>query len=221
MIYNKNNLNWKKIFNNENKKEYFLKLKKFVIKEYKKKIIYPKKKNIFEAFKITKFKNIKVVIIGQDPYCEKNKAHGLAFSTLPNIKISPSVNNIYKEIKKEIPKFKIPKNGYLIKWSKQGILLLNSILTVEKNKPCSHKNIGWEIFTNNIVKYINNYLNDIVFILWGKYAKKKIIFINKKKHLILTSSHPSPYSVKNFWGCNHFIKTNIFLKKKKIKQINW
>ncbi len=216
-----NNINWKNIIKNEKKKKYFLNMKKFLNKEYKKKIIYPKKKNIFEAFKITKFKNIKVVILGQDPYYEKNKAHGLAFSTLPNIKTSSSVNNIYTEIKREIPKFKIPKNGYLINWAKQGILLLNSILTVEKNKPCSHKNIGWEIFTSNIIKYINKYLKNIVFILWGKYAKKKIFFINKKKHLILKSSHPSPFSVKFFWGCNHFIKTNIFLKKNNIKKIKW
>ncbi len=214
-------INWNKIIKYEKKKKYFIKMRNFLINEYKKKIIYPSKENIFQAFKITKFKKIKIVIIGQDPYYT-GQAHGLAFSTLPNFKTNPSVENIYKEIKKEYINYKIPKNGYLINWAKQGILLLNTILTVENNKPCSHKKIGWEKFTNNIVKYINKYLKNIVFLLWGKYAKKKEKFINSKKHLILKSSHPSPLSFhKGFWGCNHFIKTNNYLKKKKNTYIIW
>ncbi len=216
-------LNWKNIIKYEKNNIYYKKLKYIINKKYlKKKIIYPKKNNIFEVFKITKFKNIKVVILGQDPYCNKNQAHGLAFSLLPNIELTPSIINIYKEIKRQYINFKIPKNGYLINWSKQGVFLLNSILTVEHKKPLSHKNIGWEIFTNRIIKYINKYLNKIVFLLWGKYAQKKIKYINKKKHLILKSSHPSPLSYnKGFKNCNHFLKTNIFLIKNNIKPILW
>ncbi len=215
-------INWKNIINKEKKKKYFIKMKYFLEKEYKYKIIYPKKNKIFEAFKITKFENIKVVIIGQDPYCNKGQSHGLAFSLLPNIKITPSLYNIYKEIKNEYPNYKIPKNGYLLNWAKQGILLLNSILTVENKKILSHKNIGWEIFTDNIIKYINKYTNNTVFLLWGKFAQKKKKLINKNKHLILISSHPSKYSFKKgFLNCNHFIKTNIFLIKKKKNPILW
>ncbi len=214
-------INWKNIFHQEKKKKYFLKIIKFLINEYKKKIIYPKKKHIFKLFKLIKFNEIKVVILGQDPYCNKNQAHGLAFSVPPNIKCPKSIINIYKEIKYEYNNFKVPSHGNLINWVKQGVFLFNTILTVEKNKPCSHKNIGWEIFSNNIIKYINLYLKNIVFILWGKYAQKKVFLINKKKHLILTAAHPSPLSVKNFFKCNHFKKTNIYLKKKKIKPIIW
>ncbi len=214
-------INWKKIFDKEKKKKYFFKMIKFLKNEYKKKTIYPPKKNIFQLFKLIKFKDIKVVIIGQDPYCNKDQAHGLAFSVLPKIKPPKSIINIYKEIKYEFKNFKIPKHGYLINWVKQGVFLFNTILTVEKNKPCSHKNIGWEIFSNNIIKYINSNLKNIVFILWGKYAQKKKIIINKKKHLILFSSHPSPLSAKKFFKCNHFKKTNIYLKKHYIKPILW
>ncbi len=216
--------NWKFFFQKEKKKKYFLKIINFLKQEYhKKKIIYPSKKNIFQIFKLIKFNKIKVVILGQDPYCNKNQAHGLAFSVLPNIKkLPPSIINIYKELKNEFFWFKQPKNGYLLNWVKQGVFLFNTILTVEKNIPCSHKNIGWEIFSDNIIKYISLYLKNIVFLLWGKYAQKKIKFINNKKHLILTSSHPSPLSFnKGFLGCNHFKKTNIFLKKNNINPINW
>ncbi len=216
-------MNWNQIIEYEKKKKYFINIKKFLWKEYKKKkIIYPKKKNIFKAFKITKFSKIKVVILGQDPYIKEKQAHGLAFSVPKQVKITPSLINIYKEIKYEFPKFKIPKHGCLIKWAKQGVLLLNNILTVEKNKTNSHKNIGWHIFTNRIVQYINYYIKSVVFMLWGKQAQEKIKFINKNKHLILTTSHPSPFSFnKGFYGCNHFKKTNIFLIKKKILPIKW
>ncbi len=215
-------INWKKIIKYEKKKKYYIKLKKKIEKEYLNKNIYPPKNKIFEVFKLTKFENIKVVIIGQDPYCNKYQAHGLAFSLLPNIKKTPSIQNIYKEIKNDYKNFNIYKNGYLINWSKQGVFLLNSILTVEDKKPCSHKNLGWEIFTNRIIKYINKYLNNIVFLLWGKFAQKKKKFINNKKHLILQSSHPSPISYKySFKNCKHFLKTNIYLKKKKKEIILW
>ncbi len=216
-------INWTNIINNEKKKQYFIKIQKFLHQEKKKnKIIYPPNKFIFHCFKLTKFSKIKIVIVGQDPYYKKGQAHGLAFSVPKYIKnIPPSVKNIYKEIKYEFPNFIIPNHGCLTNWAKQGILLLNTILTVEADKPCSHKNIGWEIFTNNIINYINKYLNNIIFILWGYYAQKKILLINNKKHLILKSAHPSPLSVKNFWKCNHFKKANNYLTKKNKKIIIW
>ncbi len=215
-------ITWKKIINKEKTKKYFINIIKFLKKEYKIKKIFPKKNKIFETFKLTKFNQTKVVIIGQDPYYKKNQANGLAFSINKNIKLTECIKNIYKEIKNEFINFNIPKHGCLKKWSRQGILLLNSILTVEENKPLSHKNIGWEKFTNNIILYINKYLNNIIFVLWGNYAKKKIKLINKKKHIILYSSHPSSLSAnKGFYGCNHFIKINKFLKLLKLKQIKW
>ncbi len=217
-------ISWKKIIEKEKKKKYFINLINFLKKEYKfKKNIFPSKKNIFNAFKYTNFYKLKVIIIGQDPYFKKNQADGLAFSNSKKNKIiPPSLKNIFKEIKKTFPKFNAPKNGSLIKWSKQGVLLLNSILTVEEHKPKSHENKGWEKFTNNIIKYINLYHKNIVYLLWGKYAYKKKKIINNKKNLILISSHPSPLSVnQGFIGCNHFILTNNFLKKKFIKPINW
>ncbi len=215
-------ITWKKIFYKEKKKKYFINLIKFIKNEYKKKIILPKIKKIFNTFKYTKFNKIKIVIIGQDPYYKKNQAQGLAFSISKKIKITESIKNIYREIKNEYPKYKIPKHGCLKKWSKQGILLLNSILTVEQNKPLSHKNIGWEKFTNNIITNINKYLKKIIFMLWGKYSQNKINLINKKKHIILSTSHPSPLSFnKGFNGCNHFKLVNKILKKLKRKKIKW
>ncbi len=215
-------ITWKKIFNKEKNKKYFINLIKILKKEYNTKNIFPKKNKIFTSFNLTKFNEIKVVIIGQDPYYKKNQANGIAFSINKNIKLTECIKNIYKELKNEFPKFNIPKHGCLKKWTKQGILLLNSILTVEENKPLSHRNIGWEIFTNRIILYINKYLNKIIFVLWGYNAKKKSLLINKKKHIILYSSHPSNLSAnKGFFGCKHFIKINKILKQNNIKQIKW
>ncbi len=215
-------ITWKKIINNEKKKKYFKKMIKILKYEYKNKNIFPKKENIFEAFKWTKFKNIKVIILAQDPYFKINQSHGIAFSVLPNIKIPKSVINIYKEIKNEYLNFTPPNHGCLLKWCKQGVLLLNSILTVEEYKPLSHKNIGWITFTNNIIKYINKYLNKIIFLLWGKLAQKKIKIIDSKKHIILCTSHPSSLSAnKGFLGCNHFKLTNKILKKNNKSIIKW
>ncbi len=217
-------ITWKQLFLVEKQKKYFKKLIAFLNQEYKQnKIIYPLKNNIFNAFIYTPFEKIKVVIIGQDPYHDRDQAHGLAFSVPPTLlNIPASLNNIFKEIQREFPNYNIPNNGCLIKWAKQGILLLNSILTVEKHKPTSHKNIGWEIFTNNIITYINKYCNKIIFLLWGKYALQKKKIINTKKHIILYTSHPSNYSVnKGFIGCNHFITTNKLLVKYFKTIINW
>ncbi|AZP36336.1 Uracil-DNA glycosylase [Candidatus Annandia adelgestsuga] len=216
-------MKWIFFLKNENKKKYFYKIKKFLYKEYYLgKIIYPPKKYIFNALKFTSFDKIKIVILGQDPYVKNNQADGLAFSVSKNVDIPPSLNNIYKEIKSNFTNFNIPKNGCLIKWAKQGVLLLNTILTVEKNKKLSHKNIGWEIFTNKIIKLINMYKSKIVFLLWGLQAKKKAYLINPKKNLILTSSHPSPLSANyGFFGCKHFLISNKFLIKNNIKEIIW
>ncbi len=216
-------ITWKQLFLIEKQKKYFQYLNIFLNKEYQKKTIYPLKNNIFNAFIYTPFNQIKVVIIGQDPYHDINHAHGLAFSVLPtSLKIPPSLNNIFKEIKHEFPNYHIPNNGCLIKWAQQGILLLNSILTVEAHKPTSHKNIGWEIFTNNIITYINKYCKNIIFLLWGQYALQKKKFINPKKHIILYTSHPSNYSFnKGFRECNHFITTNNILTKYNKSIIIW
>lgn len=181
-----------------------------------------RKKNIFACFKYCDFNILKIVIIGQDPYPGYKQANGLSFSVNKNIKIPKSLYNIFLEIKNSFPKFIIPLDGCLIKWAKQGVLLLNSILTVRHNFPNSHKNLGWEIFTSNIIRYISSNKSKIIFVLWGNNAKYMKKYINNNKnHLILESSHPSPLSAKNFFGCNHFKKINDFLIKNNIKQIKW
>ncbi|QJC29629.1 uracil-DNA glycosylase [Enterobacteriaceae endosymbiont of Plateumaris pusilla] len=219
----KKDINWNYFLNKEKQKLYFINLINKINADILSGItIYPDKKNIFYVFKVTNFKNLKVVILGQDPYYEKNQANGLAFSVMPNIKIPASLKNIYKALKFDIPNFKIPNHGYLLDWAKQGIMLLNTVLTVKEGLANSHSNIGWEKFTNNIIKIISNNYKNIVFLLWGKNAKKKIDFINKKKHYILTTSHPSPFSVnKGFLFCKHFSKTNKYLIYHKYDPINW
>ncbi|QJC37434.1 uracil-DNA glycosylase [Enterobacteriaceae endosymbiont of Donacia thalassina] len=216
------NFIWKNFFQKEKKKKYFIRLIEKINKDINNnKIIYPKKKYIFNIFKKINFNKLKVVIIGQDPYYSVNQANGLAFSVMPNIIIPPTLKNIYKAIKLDIPNFRIPNHGYLINWVNEGVMLLNSVLTVEKGKPQSHFNIGWEIFTNNVIKIINLNYKNIVFLLWGTYAKKKMYLITLK-HLILTTSHPSPLSFhKGFCFCKHFSKTNKYLILKKKTPINW
>ncbi|QJC37027.1 uracil-DNA glycosylase [Enterobacteriaceae endosymbiont of Donacia vulgaris] len=220
-MQNKNFI-WKNFFQQETKKSYFLKLiNKINTDINNNKIIYPKKKYIFNIFKKINFNNLKVVIIGQDPYYGINQANGFAFSVMPNVTIPPTLKNIYKALKLDIPDFIIPNHGYLINWVNEGVMLLNSILTVEQGKPKSHTNIGWEIFTNNVIKIINFNYNNVVFLLWGSYAKRKINFITSK-NLVLTTSHPSPFSFyKGFYFCKHFSKTNKYLILQKKKPINW
>lgn len=211
---------WHKILNNEFKKPYYLNLKNFLQKEYDNKIIYPPKEDIFKALELTSYKDTKVIILGQDPYHEKNQAQGLAFSVNENVKIPPSLKNIYKELKNDLNCY-IPNNGNLTKWAKQGILLLNDILTVEEHKALSHKNKGWEIFTLEIIKKLNEKEKPLVFILWGNNAIKKEKYINNK-HLIIKSAHPSPLSVnKGFFNSKPFSKTNDFLIKNNLKPIDW
>lgn len=212
---------WKKILNNEFKKEYFNSLVSFLKDEYKNKIIFPPGRKIFSSFDFCPFNNIKVVIIGQDPYHGINQANGLCFAVNKDIKIPPSLFNVFKEINNDI-KIDIPKHGNLERWAIQGVLLLNSVLTVRKNLPRSHSNKGWENFTDRVISVISKKKKNIVFLLWGNYAKSKLKIIDQNKHLILTSSHPSPFSASNgFFNSFHFSKTNNYLKKNNIREIKW
>lgn len=192
-----------------------------IMKLYDEKTIYPSKENIFNAFKLTSFENVKVVIVGQDPYHGEGEAHGLSFSVQDNVKIPPSLQNIYKELYSDlgIP----PKNtGNLTGWAKEGVLLLNSTLTVEKDKANSHQGLGWQYFTDYVIKVLNLSEKPIVFILWGNFARSKKVLITNPKHLILESPHPSPFSAYNgFFGSKPFSKTNDFLIKNNIKPIDW
>lgn len=212
---------FKNIIEEESKKDYYKKLHEFVINEYNTKTIFPPKEKIFNALQTTPYDKVRVVIIGQDPYHGIGEAHGMCFSVNPGIKIPPSLMNIYKELNRDLG-CKIPNNGYLVKWARQGVLLLNSVLTVEKDKPASHQNKGWEIFTDRIIEELNKSQTPIVFLLWGSFAKQKARLITNKKHLILTSSHPSPFSVKyGFEGCSHFSKANKFLASNNLTPIDW
>lgn len=192
-----------------------------IMKLYDEKTIYPLKENIFNAFKFTSYENVKVVIVGQDPYHGEGEAHGLSFSVQDNIKIPPSLQNIYKELYNDLgipPK----KTGNLTGWAKEGVLLLNSTLTVEKDKANSHQGLGWQYFTDYVIKVLNLSENPIVFILWGNFARSKKVLITNPKHLILESPHPSPFSAYNgFFGSKPFSKTNDFLIRNNIKPIDW
>ena len=212
---------WHEILKNEFKENYFSELRIFIREEYKNKKIFPPAKLIFNAFNLTPVNNLKVIIIGQDPYHGAGQAHGLSFSVPKGVKTPPSLMNIYKELKSDIGK-KIPKHGLLENWAKQGVLLLNSVLTVESGKANSHKDIGWEKFTESVINLISRKKNNLVFLLWGSYAHKKEDFIHSNNHLILKSVHPSPLSAYNgFFGCKHFSQTNKFLKNNNIQEILW
>lgn len=211
---------WDIVLKEEYKKEYFKRIKEVVDEEYNHKIIYPLKEQVFNAFKMTPYKDVKVVILGQDPYHGEGEANGLCFSVNRGIKMPPSLKNIYKELYSDLNIERTDTD--LSDWAKSGVLLLNSVLTVEKDKPASHKFIGWEEFTDNIIKKINEKDTPVVFILWGNFAKSKIKYITNSKHLIISSSHPSPFSVRyGFFGSKPFSKTNEFLKKNHLKEIKW
>lgn len=206
----------------EFQKPYFLKLTQFLHAEKSQnKIIFPHSDHRFRAFDLTKLADIKVVILGQDPYHGDNQAHGLCFSVHETMAIPPSLRNIFKEIKTEFPAHRFT-HGNLENWAKQGVFLLNSVLSVEKAKAGSHANQGWEIFTNNTIRFISDNQKNIVFLLWGAYAQKKSALINADRHLILTAPHPSPLSAyRGFFGCGHFAKANNYLKKCGKTPINW
>ena len=213
---------WKEKLIDEFNKEYMHSLRDFLKKEKsERKVIFPPGRKIFSALNLTSFKNVKVVILGQDPYHGSNQAHGLSFSVEHGIRPPPSLNNIFKELASDLDIEK-PNHGNLEKWGKQGVLLLNSILTVEKSKPGSHANRGWEVFTDKILFLLNSSKNNLVFILWGKKAQEKGHFIDPDRHMIIKSTHPSPYSANNgFLGSKPFSATNSYLKKYHIKEINW
>lgn len=205
----------------EKEKEYFKELTAFIDNEYATKQIFPARENVMNSMKYTPYKNVKVVIVGQDPYHGVGEAHGLCFSVNPGIKVPPSLQNIYKELKRDLGLY-IPNNGYLLKWAKEGVLMLNSVLTVVKDTPGSHRGKGWEIFTDEVIKAVNDKDTPVVFLLWGAYAKEKRKLITNPIHLVLESSHPSPFSVRNgFDGCSHFSKTNEFLQSQGLKEIDW
>ena len=211
---------WDDILSKEYEKEYFLKIKDIVRDEYNKKVIFPPASRVFYAFRETSYKDTKVVILGQDPYHGVGEANGLCFSVNRGIKMPPSLKNIYKELYNDLGIERTDTD--LSDWAKSGVLLLNSVLTVEKDKPTSHKFVGWEEFTDNVIKKINEKEEPVVFILWGNFAKGKIKYITNPKHLVISSSHPSPFSVNyGFFGSKPFSKTNEFLKKNGLKEIEW
>lgn len=204
------------------KSEGFQKFLKIVDSEYQRKTIFPQKDHIFEALKLTPYQNVKVVIIGQDPYHGTGEAHGLSFSVQEGIKVPPSLKNIYKELEDDLGIIEPKDKGDLTSWAKQGVLLLNAILTVEKDKPASHRKLGWERLTNYIIKVLDEHETPIVFILWGNFAKEKSVLITNPKHLILSSAHPSPFSASyGFFGSKPFSKANAFLKENGMDPIDW
>lgn len=215
------NNDWDIILKDEFEKEYYQNLRKFLVDEYNHKIIYPKPEDLFNALRYTSYKDTKVVIFGQDPYHNPNQAHGLCFSVQKPTPAPPSLVNIYKELNAEFG-YPIPSHGNLTSWANQGVLLLNTILTVEQNKPMSHANKGWEIFTNHIIELLNKHETPIVFMLWGAPSKAKKKLITNPKHLILECAHPSPLSAyRGFFGCNHFKLANEFLLSHHLQPINW
>lgn len=212
---------WDSILADEWQKPYYLKLRAFLKSEYSSRRIFPEMNDIFNALKYTSFADTKVVIIGQDPYHGEGQAHGLCFSVKKGVTPPPSLKNIYKELNSDIG-FKIPNHGELISWAKQGVLMLNNVLTVREAAPNSHKSVGWEIFTDRVISELNKKDTPVVFLLWGANAQKKAELIINPIHHKLTSVHPSPLSAnRGFFGCKHFSKTNDILCKNNIKPINW
>jgi uracil-DNA glycosylase len=212
---------WQTILEEEFKKEYYLKLRAILKNEYESRAIYPKSVEIFNAMHFTAYKDIKAVIIGQDPYHGIGQAHGLCFSVNPGVDIPPSLKNIYAELKSDTG-VNIPNNGYLKKWADEGVLLLNAILTVRAHGAASHHGIGWETFTDNIISLVNKREKPVVFILWGAFAGSKSKLITNKNHLIIKSPHPSPLSAyRGFFGSKPFSKTNEFLRENNMDKIDW
>ncbi len=213
--------NWDNILNSVWKSEGFKKFYSIVEQEYNKKTIFPPKNYVFNALKLTPYENVKVVIMGQDPYHGVGEAHGLSFSVQDGIKLPPSLKNIYKELNDDLG-IEPSSSGDLTKWAKEGVLLLNAVLTVEKDKPASHKNLGWEYLTDYIIQVLNKREEPIVFILWGNFARDKKKYITNPAHLIIESAHPSPFSCNNgFFGSKPFSRANKFLEENNIKPIDW
>jgi uracil-DNA glycosylase len=211
---------WLHVLKDEFSKDYFLKLKAFLVEEKSKYRLFPAGKQIFEAFNLTPFAETKVIILGQDPYHGLGQAHGLSFSVPDGIKAPPSLVNIYKELKEDVG-VEIAKTGNLSPWAKQGVLLLNATLTVRESQAGSHQNKGWELFTNAVIKKLSDEKTGLIFLLWGNYAKQKGALIDVAKHHVLSAPHPSPLARGGFFGCKHFSKTNEILQKQGQKPINW
>lgn len=222
MILNNLKNTWLRELGNEFSKPYLINLNEFLEnRKTEGAVIFPKKEDIFRALELTDFEDVKVVILGQDPYHGINQAHGLSFSVNEGIKLPPSLKNIYKELNSDLG-YDIPSTGFLEPWAKQGVLMLNAVLTVEQANPNSHANKGWEEFTDTIIKTISNNKENIVFILWGAYAQKKAELIDESKHLIIKSAHPSPFSARNgFFGSKPFSTTNQYLEEQNKKPIDW
>lgn len=201
--------------------EGFHKFMQVVNNEYKTKTVFPPKENVFEALKLTPYSNVKVVIVGQDPYHGEGEAHGLSFSVKKGVKVPPSLQNIYKELYSDLG-IKPRQDGDLTGWAKEGVLMLNAVLTVVKDTPASHRKLGWELFTDYVIKLVNQKTTPVVFILWGNFAKEKMKLITNPIHHIITSPHPSPFSARyGFFGSKPFSKTNDFLKQSGLKEIDW
>ncbi|MFZ7102127.1 MAG: uracil-DNA glycosylase [Peptococcaceae bacterium] len=212
---------WANLLNDEFKENYYLELRKFLISEYQTKVIYPDMYDIFNALHLTSFADTKVVILGQDPYHGPGQAHGLSFSVKPGIEPPPSLQNIFKELQADLG-CKIPNNGYLVPWAKQGVLLLNTVLTVRRGMPNSHKGKGWEHFTDRVISFLNARENPLVFILWGRNAQEKGNIINAPHHFLIKSPHPSPFSCqRGFFGSRPFSRANEFLKSIGSCAIDW
>lgn len=215
------NNDWEELLRDEFQKEYYLHLRQFLIKEYRTKTVYPDKHNIFETLKLTAYKDVKVVILGQDPYHGPNQAHGLAFSVQRGNAVPPSLANIFRELVGDLNCY-MPDNGCLAPWAEQGVLLLNTSLTVVANRANSHRNKGWEKLTDRIIQLLDDKKTPTVFLLWGQHAGEKAKYITNQRHLVLKAAHPSPLSAnKGFFGCRHFSKANRFLKEKGETEIDW
>ena len=214
---------WNPYVKKEFDKPYFNQLDRFLKQEEQLgNTTYPPSSEIFSAFQLTPFNAIKVVILGQDPYHGIGQAHGLSFSVKQGVTLPPSLRNIFKELKTDIPQYSVPLSGDLSHWAKQGVLLLNATLTVAKDKPGSHQGKGWEQFTDEMIQCISIHKKDVVFLLWGKFAMSKAILIDEEKHCVLTAAHPSPFSAfKGFLGCKHFSQTNAYLRSKGLSEIQW
>lgn len=213
---------WDEKLKGEFDKEYYLRLREFLKSEYSTRTIYPGMYDIFNALKAAPYEDVRVVILGQDPYHEPGQAHGMAFSVKPGVEAPPSLKNIFKELSDDIPGFVIPKSGCLQSWAEQGVLLLNTVLTVRAHQANSHKGRGWEIFTDRVIELLNEKESPVVFLLWGANARSKKALITNLRHFVLESVHPSPLSAYNgFFGCKHFSKANELLEKSGQRPINW
>lgn len=211
---------WDDLLKDEFQQKYFRKMEEYLDQEYMRGDIYPPMNDIFNAFRYSSYEDTKVVIVGQDPYINPDQAHGLSFSVLPGARIPPSLQNIFCELKDDLGCY-LPNNGCLIPWAKQGVLLLNSVLTVQRGQSNSHRNMGWEIFTDKVMEILNKKDKSVVFLLWGAKAKQKAFSIDPNSHLILTAPHPSPLAGGGFFGCKHFSKTNQFLYEVYPDTIDW